>query len=223
MTPETHGRFTKKPVTIDAMRWQGNEDFAAFALTYEPAASTPTRAATDAETLAQRFHEAYERLAPQYGYETREGSSVPWEHVPIENRALMIATCAEVLRATDLCERCHMPATGSGLAFSDGTICNEPRHAGSVPSSTTATPLSEEEIEAIREVATHATSAEPRKRKMAWAVIDRFSALPSSRALSEEERERIEHSRRWASAYGAGAEIHGLLEILDRLTGAPNA
>jgi hypothetical protein len=30
------------------------------------------------------------------------------------------------------CARCGCPAKGSGLAFSDGTICNEPSHAGSV-------------------------------------------------------------------------------------------
>jgi hypothetical protein len=50
--------------------------------------------------LARRFHEAYERLAPQYGYETRSDSAVPWDEVPPANRALMVAVANEVL--TDL-------------------------------------------------------------------------------------------------------------------------
>ena len=52
---------------------------------------------SEAELLAQRFHEAYERLAPAYGYETREASAKPWSEVPENNRQLMIAVCAEIL------------------------------------------------------------------------------------------------------------------------------
>lgn len=48
------------------------------------------------EVLAQRFHEAYERLAPSFGYETRESSRKPWTDVPEQNKRLMIAVCAEV-------------------------------------------------------------------------------------------------------------------------------
>jgi hypothetical protein len=51
-----------------------------------------------AEELARFFHETYERLAPDYGYKTREESAVPWEDVPQDNKALMIATCGEVLQ-----------------------------------------------------------------------------------------------------------------------------
>ena len=51
----------------------------------------------DAEKLAKRFHETYESLAPQMGYETRKASAVPWEQVPEKNRALMIATCNAIL------------------------------------------------------------------------------------------------------------------------------
>lgn len=46
--------------------------------------------------LARRFHETYERLAPKFGYETRESSAVPWEVVPEKNKKLMIAVCAEI-------------------------------------------------------------------------------------------------------------------------------
>lgn len=59
--------------------------------------------------LARRFHEAYERLAPQYGYTTRPESAVPWERVPESNRRLMVAVCAEMLSAL-------APAASSGGA-----------------------------------------------------------------------------------------------------------
>lgn len=50
-----------------------------------------------AADLARAFHEAYERLAPSFGYETRRESAAPWESVPDQNRALMTAVCAEVM------------------------------------------------------------------------------------------------------------------------------
>lgn len=50
-----------------------------------------------AEALARRFHETYERLAPDYGYKTREASAKPWAEVPEQNKSLMIAVCAELL------------------------------------------------------------------------------------------------------------------------------
>lgn len=50
---------------------------------------------SEAEPLARRFHEAYERLAPEYGYKTRPESAVAWEDVPAPNRALMIAAVAD--------------------------------------------------------------------------------------------------------------------------------
>jgi hypothetical protein len=56
-------------------------------------------AAESAERLAQRFHETYERLAPDFGYETREASRRPWSEVPESNCRLMTAVCAELLAA----------------------------------------------------------------------------------------------------------------------------
>lgn len=50
-----------------------------------------------AEQIAREFHDAYERLAPQVGYQTREASAVPWEEVPSGNRRLMIATATDLL------------------------------------------------------------------------------------------------------------------------------
>jgi hypothetical protein len=54
-----------------------------------------------AEELAQFFHETYERLAPEFQYETREESAVPWDEVPADNKRLMIAVAGEVLRVLD--------------------------------------------------------------------------------------------------------------------------
>lgn len=51
----------------------------------------------DAETLARTFHEAYERMAPRFGYTTREESAVAWDEVPVRNRDLMRATSSSVL------------------------------------------------------------------------------------------------------------------------------
>lgn len=59
----------------------------------------------EAENLARRFHETYERLAPQFGYETRRESAKPWEEVPEQNRNLMIAVCAEILDEDDAFNR----------------------------------------------------------------------------------------------------------------------
>lgn len=49
------------------------------------------------QEMAEQFHVNYERLAPAYGYETRDRTAVPWKDVPADNRGLMMATCAEVL------------------------------------------------------------------------------------------------------------------------------
>jgi outer membrane lipopolysaccharide assembly protein LptE/RlpB len=53
--------------------------------------------ARDPEPIARRFHENYERLAPDFGYETREASAVAWAMVPQQNRELMVATVAALL------------------------------------------------------------------------------------------------------------------------------
>lgn len=50
-----------------------------------------------AELIARCFHQAYERLAPEHGYTTREASAVIWEEVPEQNRALMVATVQALL------------------------------------------------------------------------------------------------------------------------------
>ncbi|WP_328902297.1 hypothetical protein OHR86_22410 [Streptomyces sp. NBC_00441] len=52
---------------------------------------------SNAETIAQRFHEAYEELAPSHGYETREASRKPWSDVPEQNKSLMVAVVDRLL------------------------------------------------------------------------------------------------------------------------------
>jgi hypothetical protein len=51
-----------------------------------------------AEQLAEFFHETYERLAPEHNWETQFVSRKPWRTLPANNKRLMIATAAAVLR-----------------------------------------------------------------------------------------------------------------------------
>lgn len=55
-----------------------------------------------AERIAKAFHEAYESLAPEHGYETREASAKPWEEVPENNRELMVAVVERLLAQGDI-------------------------------------------------------------------------------------------------------------------------
>lgn len=50
-----------------------------------------------AEIVAKAFHEKYEELAPDHGYETREDSRKPWDEVPEQNKGLMIAVVDELI------------------------------------------------------------------------------------------------------------------------------
>ena len=52
-----------------------------------------------ADDIAQAFHEAYERLAPDFGYKTREASAKPWDDVPEDNKRLMVAVVRDLLHA----------------------------------------------------------------------------------------------------------------------------
>jgi hypothetical protein len=61
---------------------------------------------TDAESLARRFHDAYERLAPSFGYETRKDTRAFDPTTP--NGRLMIAVCAELQSAKET-ECQHLP------------------------------------------------------------------------------------------------------------------
>jgi hypothetical protein len=54
------------------------------------------------EALARLFHDTYERLAPEFGYETREASRKPWEEVPQQNRTLMVAVAGVIAETLGL-------------------------------------------------------------------------------------------------------------------------
>lgn len=47
--------------------------------------------------IAREFHDAYERLAPQFGWNTQQVSKTVWEALPENQRRLMVATVAELL------------------------------------------------------------------------------------------------------------------------------
>jgi len=60
------------------------------------AATALSSAPISTEALARKFHETYERLAPQFGYETRAETR---KFSPLStNGMLMIAVCAEIQR-----------------------------------------------------------------------------------------------------------------------------
>lgn len=72
----------------------------------------PAAPAPSPEELAREFHETYERLAPEFGHETRKESAKPWSEVPEKNKRLMIAVCAALLRSRmERAERPHKPMT----------------------------------------------------------------------------------------------------------------
>ncbi len=52
-----------------------------------------------AEALAKWWHETYEELAPEYGYETRKETAVAWDDIPdtSANKRLMIAVAKKFL------------------------------------------------------------------------------------------------------------------------------
>ncbi len=47
--------------------------------------------------IAKAFHETYERLAPEFGWETQEVYQVPWDKLPLVQRWLMIGVVDHLL------------------------------------------------------------------------------------------------------------------------------
>lgn len=50
-------------------------------------------------TIARRFHEEYEHIAPMYGWTTQEASRVDWDDLPDNQRKLMVHVVANLLAA----------------------------------------------------------------------------------------------------------------------------
>ena len=111
------------------------------------------------EALARFFHEWYEALAPAYGYKTRDESAVPWDDVPAQNRALMVAVASQVLHHPDspVAALNGAPATTED---DDEPLCEECGELASLHPSDTppvlngapATPAERAVIDAEREV-----------------------------------------------------------------------
>jgi hypothetical protein len=49
------------------------------------------------EIIGQFFHDEYERLAPEHGWETQDATRVHWNDLPPNNRALMIRAVRSLL------------------------------------------------------------------------------------------------------------------------------
>jgi hypothetical protein len=60
--------------------------------------------------LAQKFHEAYERLAPSFGYETRKETRL--FDPDLANGRLMVAVCREILAGESLLTRAEADEAG---------------------------------------------------------------------------------------------------------------
>jgi hypothetical protein len=75
--------------------------------------------------LAERFHDTYERLAPEYGYETRQETRVFDPDSP--NGQLMQATCRAILAALTPASdgRAEGLREAAGIAY---RVCAETRH-----------------------------------------------------------------------------------------------
>ena len=81
--------MSAKPLGINGVR-KAQEERRKRALSCTP------ESAGCAESWAKQFHETYERLAPQFGYETKEETRQFQEDTP--NGRLMIAVCREILK-----------------------------------------------------------------------------------------------------------------------------
>ena len=84
--------MTKKPHIIDA--WlDATQGDAKVIFSYPSTQKQTTK--NDALKLAKLFHTTYERLAPEFGYETRTDTKV---FDPLSsNGRLMLAVCSEIL------------------------------------------------------------------------------------------------------------------------------
>jgi len=51
----------------------------------------------EAREVARLFHDAYERLAPSYGWTTNAATAVEWDKLPTANRELMVHVVSVVL------------------------------------------------------------------------------------------------------------------------------
>jgi hypothetical protein len=81
---------------------------------------TPSDTPDTAERIARAFHEAYERLAPDFGYTTREASAKPWADVPEQNKRLMIAVVADLLQRRVIADEQQVFQSGFNRGLQEG-------------------------------------------------------------------------------------------------------
>jgi len=91
-------------------------------------ASPDASETSDAESLARLFHETYERLAPDHGYETRKASAKPWSEVPEQNKNLMIAVCRLIGPRVERARRLAQPVAELVEAYDEW--CSQPEDEG---------------------------------------------------------------------------------------------
>ena len=80
-----------------------SRDRAIYLAGYEAGIALTPRLPWSPEETARRFHDAYEELAPTFGYSTRPESRMSWDRLSEPMRSLMIATVRAVFieRAAD--------------------------------------------------------------------------------------------------------------------------
>ena len=89
----------------NALRDEWSAGYAAGFSDASNASSESTVPLRNAEDVAMQFHDAYETLAPSFGYETRKDTRVPWENVPTNNKLLMIAVIRRLFGKYPVLER----------------------------------------------------------------------------------------------------------------------
>lgn len=107
----------------DALRFSVEQHGMVTIMTEQSGTLTPNNA-DRADSLAQAFHEAHERLAPQYGF--REESAVDWDNVPAGDKGLMRAVAQYLIRAgfVDQAEKVSPQTPGTITGYREHTQNN---------------------------------------------------------------------------------------------------
>jgi hypothetical protein len=122
------------------------------------------------ERWARRFHEVYEFLAPQFGYDTRDESKGAWERVPKKNRELMTHVVG-VIRAEMFSEE---------IAELTGKMANE------VSRAERRCWMEGWECARFRDGSPEDTARVQQEAREAWEMARNDAQLPASPAPTEE-------------------------------------
>jgi len=97
MSNDPHNFYARLASGIEAEERRLHKD--PMILKHPPTAATPAPLTSPEEIMARRFHDAYEKLAPSFGYNTRQETREFDPDSP--NGRLMMAVCAEVMDELD--------------------------------------------------------------------------------------------------------------------------